>query len=835
MLIMLADLRFAFRTLGRTPIVTLVAVLSLALGIGANTAIFSLMDQILLRGLPVPRAIELVNVTANGPRAGRNSNNNAGNQESIFSYPMFRDLEAKQTVFTALAAHRAAGANIAYQQQTFNGEITEVSGGYFPALAIQAHRGRLLGPQDDVARNGHPVAVLGYDAWQQHFQGAESILNQTVLINGSALTVVGIAPAGFTGTTLGNNPAFYTPLSMHETVVPFWKWQDDRRAYWIYSFARLRPGVTRERAEAAMNVLYRGIINEVDAPLQKGASDNYMKRFREQQMKLVPGASGQSQIHRNASTPLFLLLGITGFVLLIACANIANLLLARAAARQREMSIRLTVGASRFQLIRQLLIEALVIALAGGLAGLAFAYATGRILLGFLPGNRNIALTPDLDPRSTLFALAISMLTGLLFGLFPALHSTKQDLVTALKDQAGSVSASGAAGRFRQVLAVSQIALSLLLLISAGLFIKSLISVSRIDLGIRTDHIVSFGLSPELNKYTGERSRALFTKLEENLGALPGVASVATAQVPLLAGNNWGSSVSVDGFEKGPDTDDNARYNSIGAGYFKTFGVKLTSGRAFTESDGLNAPKVAIVNEAFVRKFSPNSAILGKRMSNTGAKKNDIEIVGVARDTKYSEVKDAPPPLFFLPYRQQVDIGGNYFYVATALPPERIIPSLRRAVTELDPNLPMEDLTTLTQQVRENLFMDRMISSFASAFAGLATILAAIGLYGVLAFNVARRTREIGIRLAIGAETSTVRNMVMREVGLMIAIGVAIAIPAALALGKYTESLLYEMKGNDPVVLVGATVAVAVVSLLAGYLPARRAMRIDPMVALRYE
>lgn len=831
---MLQDLRFAFRTLGRTPVVTLVAILSLALGIGANTAIFSLMDQILLRGLPVPNATELVNVTANGPRAGRDSNNTAGSQESIFSYPMFRDLEAKQTVFTSLAAHRGVGANIAYRQQTFNAQIMEVSGGYFPALAIQAQRGRLLGPQDDRTRNGHPVAVLSHDAWQQYFQGADSVLNQTVLVNGSALTIVGIAPRGFTGTTLGNNPALYTPLAMHETVVPFMKWQDDRRGYWIYLFGRLKPGVTRERAQAAMNVLYRGIINEVDAPLQKGASDNYMKRFREQQMTLVPGASGQSQIHRNATTPLFLLLGITGFVLLIACANIANLLLARAAARQREMSIRLTVGASRLQLIRQLLIEALVISLAGGIAGLAFAYATGRILLGFLPGNNNIALTPDLDPRSLLFALAVALVTGLLFGLFPALHSSKHDLVTALKDQAGSVSGSGSAGRFRQLLAISQIALSLLLLISAGLFIKSLISVSRIDLGIRTENIVSFGLSPELNKYTSERSRALFTKLEENLATLPGVTHVATAMVPLLAGNNWGNDVSVDGFEKGPDTDSNSRFNAVSADYFKTFGINLIAGRAFTNADAFNAPKVAIVNEAFVRKFSPNSPIVGKRMNNTGAKKNDIEIVGVARDTKYSEVKDAVPPLFFLPYRQD-DTGSNYFYIATALPPEQIVPSLRRAVAELDPNLPMEDLTTLNQQVRENLFMDRMISSFASSFAALATLLAAIGLYGVLAFNVARRTREIGIRLAIGAEASTVRNMVLREVAILLVIGIAIAIPAALTLGRYTESLLYEMKGNDPVVLIAATAAVALVSLLAGYLPARRAMQIDPMVALRYE
>ena len=834
---MLTDLRFAFRTLSRTPIVTLVAILSLALGIGANTAIFSIMDQILLRGLPVPAPTALVNLTANGQRSGSNSTNNSGDGVSIFSYPMFRDLEQKQTVLSALAAHRNISANFAYRQQTFSGSVTEVSGGYFPALQLQASRGRLIGPQDDRNRNGHPVAVLSHGAWIRRFNSDPGLLGQAVLINGATLTIIGIAPEGFSGTTLGQNPDFFVPISMHETMVPGNRSLDQRRSYWVYLFGRLKPGVSFAQAQTALNSLYRGIINEVDAPLQKGASENFMKRFRDQQMTLQPGYLGQSSMQHNASTPLFFLLGITGFVLLIACANIANLLLARAAHRRREMSVRLSVGASRLQLIRQLLIESLVLALAGGVASLAVASLTASLLLSYVPGTGDLVLSPDLDPRSLLFTLAISLSTGLLFGLFPALHSTKQDLVSALKDQGGAVSSAGGATRFRQALVVAQIALSLLLLISAGLFLKSLITVSRVELGIRTDNIIGFGLSPELSKYKTDQTRALFEKLEERLAALPGATSATVSRVPLIAGNNWGNDVTVDGFERGPDTDANARFNVVGPSYFQTFAVRMVGGRTFTAADSLTAPKVAIVNEAFARKFSPKSNIIGKRMSNRGGRdvKNDIEIIGVAVDTKYSQVKEPAPPLFFLPYRQDQEIGQGWVYVATRLPAEQLVAAVRRTVAELDPNLPIENLITMQQQVRENLFLERMISTFAASFAALATILAAIGLYGVLAFNVARRTREIGIRMAIGAQANQVRNLVLREVAFLIAVGVVLAIPAALALARYTESLLFEMKGNDPFVIVSATLLVAAVSLLAGYLPARRAMKIDPLVALRYE
>ena len=829
------DIQFAFRVLRRTPIVTAVAILSLALGIGANTAMFSILDQVLLRGLPVPRPQTLVNLSANGPKSGSNSNNSTGTSESTFSYPMFRDLEAKQQVFTGLAAHRTISANIAYQNQTFHAEITEVSGQYFPVLEIQPLRGRLVGPADDEGRGQHPIAVLSHQAWLNRFGGDERILNQTLNVNGVLLTVVGIAPEGFRGTTLGQLPELFVPISMHNSLLPSWKSVDERRAYWVYLFARLKPGTDLPNAQSSINVLFNGIINAVDAPLQKGVSENYMKRFRSQQMTLSPGDQGQSQMLKEAATPLYMLLAITGFVLLIACANIANLLLARAADRAREISIRLTVGASRGQLIRQLLSEAMLIALAGGAAGMLVAVATSRVILALLPAQTHLPLTASLDLRTLAFGLTIAVATGLLFGLFPALHSTKADLVGSLKDQAGSVSSSKSAVRFRKTLVIAQIGLSLVLLISAGLFLKSLVNISRVELGLRTENVIGFGLSPDLSQYTPARTLALYEQLEDRLAAVPGVTSVGASTVPLLANSNWGRNVAVDGFDATPDTDTNSDFNEIGVDYFQTLSIPILDGRAFTRADTLKTSKVAIVNEAFVKKFSPTARIVGKRMQQGAGGRNDIEIVGVVKNTKYSRVKQEPPPLFFLPYRQDKDVPGSFFYVATAVPAEQVIPAVRDTVSSLDPNLPIEQLNTMTIQVRDNVFVDRMISILATAFAGLATLLAAVGLYGVLAFSVTRRTREIGIRLAIGAETGAVRDLVLREVAVMIAVGAAFAIPAAFGLGRFAESLLFGLKGDDVPVYAAATLVLILVSLAAGYFPARHAMRIDPISALRHE
>jgi predicted permease len=829
------NFRLAFRALLQSPIVSAVAILSLAFGIGANTAIFALFEQILLRNLPVANPTELVNITANGPRSGSNSTNNAGGNDSIFSYPMFRDLEKVQTVFTGIAAHRIFGANLAYRGNTSSAEGSFVSGSYFPVLGLQPALGRLLTPADDESPGAHRLVVLSHAYWTERFNQNPQLLNEALLVNGVPMTIIGVAPRDFRSATLGSSPSIFVPLSMREALTPGWKGLTDRRNYWIYLFGRLKPGVSIEQAQATINGSFRAIIKDVDLPLQKGASDRYRERFLSQTMNLEPGAQGQSNMMQEARTPLILLLTITGFVLLIACANIANLLLARSANRAKEFAIRLSLGASRSQVIAQLMAEALLLAVLAGVAALFVAYGTSQFILSVMPPDASTVLISPLRPTIIAFTFGVSLVAGFLFGLFPAIHSTRPDLASAMKDQGGSVSASRSATRFRSALVTAQIALSLLLLFSSGLFLKSLVQIMRVDLGLKTANIVTFGLSPELNQYTPARSRALFERIEEAVAALPGITAVTTSTVPLLAGNNWGSNVSIDGFEAGPDTDTHAMFSRIGSGFFRSFGIGLAAGREFAPTDSMDAPKVAIVNEAFVRKFSPSSSALGKRMQMGAGGKNDIEIVGIVKDAKYSQVKDATPPLFYLPYRQDPGIGATTFYVKTTLPTEQTVPALRQAIAALDSNLPIEQLKTLEAQVNENIVLDRLVSTLAAAFAALATVLAAVGLYGVLAFTVARRTREIGIRLAIGASTSAIRNMVLREVGVMVAVGVAVGLPAAWLLGRYAETLLYEIKSGDPAVLAGAILLVALVSFGSGYLPARRAMSTDPMQALRYE
>jgi predicted permease len=829
-------LRHALRTLWKAPSVTITATLSLALGIGATAAIYSLFDQLLLRALPVKDPGRLVNLVAPGPKLGSTSCNQAGDCESVFSYPMFRDLEREQSVFTGIAAHRLFGANLAYHGQTLIGDGVLVSGNYFAVLGMQPALGRLLGPGDDQTIGQSPVVVLSHAYWRQRFNENPAVLNDTLIVNGHALTIVGVAPAGFDGTTLAAKPQVFVPITMEGLMLPgAFEAFGNRRNYWAYLFARLKPGTSAAQAQAALRGPYQNIINDVEAPLLTGVSEQTMTRFRARQILVEEGARGQSSVHREARAPLILLLCVATLVLLIACANVANLLLARSAARTGEIAVRLSIGASRMQLVRQLLTEALMLAVMGGVLGLLAARLTLDGIEALLPVEVASSLHFVVDLRVMEFAAALTIATALVFGLFPALHSTQPDILGALKGQAGQHSGLRTASRFRNSLATVQIALSMALLVAAGLFTKSLYNVSRVDLGLEIDNVATFGIAPAQNGYKPAESRVLFERVEDELSSVPGVTSVSAGLVPLLAGDNWGDRVAVQGFEAGPDTDVGSNYNAIGPGYFRTLGVALLSGREFTRADALGAPRVAIVNEEFAKKFNLGRNAVGKRMRVGAGNELNIEIVGLVPNVKYSNVKQVVPPVYYLPYRQNEGLGALTFYVRTSLDPAQLVGTIPPMIGRMDRNLPVGNLRTLPQQIRENLFQDRLMSILSASFAGLATLLAAIGLYGVLAYTVAQRTREFGIRMALGAEARRVCFMILRQLGWMTLIGGICGLAAAIALGRLSQSMLFEIRGYDPVVLLIAAVLLTLVAVGAGSIPAYRASKVDPMRALRYE
>jgi predicted permease len=828
------NLKLAFRTLFRTPFVTVVAILSLALGIGANAAIYSLFDEMLLQPLPVVHPDRLVNFKGPGPQNGQNSCNSAGDCDEVFSYPMFRDLERANSSFSGIAGHFLFGLNVSMPGQTaINGRGLFVSGSYFTVLGVRAALGRLLTPNDDQTVGGNYVAVLSYPYWESQLGSDPSVVGKQITVNGHPMTILGVAPRGFYGSTLGERPYVFVPMSMRGVINKGWTGFENRQSYWVYLFGRLKPGETLDRASASINTIYGHLINDVEVPLQKGVSEKNLAQFKAKKLVLSDGRKGQSSLIKSSRTPLVMLLFITGFVLLIACANIANLLLARAANRTMEMAVRLSLGASRRQLITQLLTESVLLAMLGGIASVFVAHWTLTGITMLLPAQAVRDMDFRLSVPAIWFTAAVSIGTGLLFGIVPALQSTRPDLVTELRNNSGKLAGGRGAARFRAGLVTAQIALSMALLISAGLFIESLRNISRVDLGIDIENVATFAISPARSAYDSTRMVALYARVEEELAALPGVRGVTAAAVPLLANSNWGQGVTVEGFPKDPDTDVGSRFNAVGPNYFHVLGVPLVAGRDFTLSDNDGGMKVAIVNESFAKKFKLGTNAVGKHMS-VGNDSLNITIIGLSKNSKYSEVKGEVPPVFVQPYRQ-VSTGQLYFYVRSILPPDQALRAIPQIMKKLDPNLPVEQLKTLPQQVRDNVAIDRMISVLSASFAVLATLLAAVGLYGVLAYSVAQRTREIGVRMALGASSASVRTMVLRQVGRMTVVGGLIGIGAAVALGRGAQSLLYELKGWDPFVIGLSTVLLTMVALGAGLIPALRASRVDPMQALRYE
>jgi len=827
----MARIRYALRSLAKAPLLSLVVVLSLGLGIGANTAIFSLLHQVVLSSLPIERPEELAVITAPGEfKGGRSSTNNAGGMDYIFSYPMFRELEKQQQGVSGLAGFRGLGANLAFRSQTVSGTILVVSGGYFPLLGVKPLLGRTITPDDDRAGGGNPVAVLGFGYWRDKLGAETGVLNQPIRINGQVFTIAGVAPKGFNGTTFGDDPDAYVPICFKPFLTPNWdgtkRWDD----YWVYLLTRLKPGATREQAAAALNGPYSGLVEQQAKTVHWRPET--IRRFRESRLTLHDGRQGNSSVRASTRTPVLILMTATALVLLIAMANAANLLLARSAQRRREMAVRAAMGAGRGELMSQFLTEALLLAAAGGVAGIVLGAVTLKVLIYQLSGDSpSYSFTSQLEWPVLLFALGLSVATGFLFGLYPSWEASRVSFGSTLKDESGQSSATRGSARIRKVLVCAQVMVAAVLLIPTGLFLKSLVNLLHVDLGIRTENVVGFSISPALNGYKPEQGRALFERVETELAAIPGVRGVAASMVPLIAGNNWGNDVKIEGASASVNNNSNSMYNEIGPGYFGKLGIPLIAGREFTEADNLAGPQVAIVNQQFVKRFLEGRNPIGVRF---GAGTPDIEIVGVVKDSHYSEVKQNPPKVYYTPWRQDKEINSLAYYVRSALPVDQTIPQIRRVLASIDHDLPAENLRTLDDQIKRNIQSDRLVMQLAAAFAILATVLAMLGLYGVMAHSVTRRTREIGIRMALGAGPGRIRWMVMRELSWILGLGLVAGIPAALALSKLTESQLYGVKSYDIVVVAMAALALTATAIAAGYLPARRASRVNPLEALRY-
>lgn len=826
------DLRYAFRRMRRSPVFSIVAIASLAIGIGANTVVFSLFNEVLLRPLSVPDPSALVNLSVPGPHYGSVSCNQAGSCDSVLSYPMFRDLERQQTVLTGLAGYWLFGANLAYDGQTLSGRGAMVSSSYFSVLQLAPTLGRLIGPDDDRAPDGAAVVVLSYAYWVDRFGAAPDVVGKTMAVNGHSMTIVGVGPRNFSGTTVGAPAQVFAPITMRSRLEPGFNDFNVRQSYWVYAFGRLKPGVSIEQARAALDGQHHAILTSVELPLMTKASDDDRVQFLARKLLVDPGAEGQSILHRLAKPIVTMLFVVTGIVLVIACANLANLLLARSAARATELAVRASIGASRRRLVGQLLVEACALSLLGAAAGLILGeWLLAAVRQALAPvGIPNLDV--HLDWRVLAFSMGVALLTGVIFGVFPALHSTRVNLASALKHQAAQSSGARSAARFRAAMILAQMTLSTILLVSAGLFARSLANVSRIDIGIKVDHLVTFTIWPRLNGYTFASSRDLFQRVEERLAVTPGVERASASNIAIVAGNNRGGDVRVETPSHPEGVTQHSAYAAVGPGFFETVGIPLVAGRGFTAADRVGAPNVVVVNEAFAKQAGLGPEIVGKRICNCDGPL-DAEIVGLVRDAKYSGIKDTVPAVYYTPYRQSGSLATATFYVRTPLDPASFLKTIPAVMATLDPNLPIEDLRTMEDQVRVNELGDRALVTLSLSFALIATLLAAIGLYGVLAYSVAQRTRELGLRIALGAAPGQVRRLVLRSVVWLTSIGGLLGAGAAFALGRTIESLLYEMKSRDPWVFVSAVAVLVCVALLAGFVPAWRASRIAPMAALK--
>ena len=830
---LLQEIRLGLRQMRKAPVFTVVAVLTLALGIGANTAVFTLLDQALLRSLPVSHPEQLVRLHSTG-RAPGHYNTYGGDDNDYFSYPMYRDLRSMNTVFQDVIANDQQNVAISWNNKPDMAGCELVSGNYFEGLGIRPALGRLIVPSDE-ALNANLVVVLSFNYWKAHFASDPTVVNQTLLVNAQPFTIIGVAPAGFHSIVAGSAEDLFVPLTVKAIITPRWQDLEDRRSQWITLAARLKPGVGRQQAEASLAPLWHSLRAEEFKTFEH--KDRWQKQFLDDsRLQVVEGARGFSPLRDQVSVPLMVLMGMVGLLVLMACVNVSSLLLVRAAGRAREISVRYAMGAGRWQIVRQLLIEGILLGLLGGGLGVALAPVVSRVLrdrLLYSGDDSPFTYVPDL--RVLLFAFGLALVVSLAFSLAPALHFLNHDLVGSLKQQ--TLTTSSTRLRFRRITVGAQIGLSLLLLIGAGLFVRTLHNLQSVDLGFTPDHLFGFSVNPRLAGYQPDQVNALNKHILESLSALPGVRNVAASDDPDLYGSDVNGGIRILGYNAREDEDTRAEQPWVTPQYFTTMRVPLLAGRVFTDDDTVGKENVAIVNASFAQHyFGTPQAALG-RVLNLGSvsEPQNTPIVGVVGDTKHHGVRDPVKRTVYRALFQSTKPNFTTFVLRTYQPPSAAESSVRTAMQQLDSKLALGKVRTMDELIADNLSSERIIALLAMSFGVLAVLLAAIGLYGVLAYSTAQRTREIGIRMAVGAQRSSVVRLVLSDVLWLTGISVALTVPLSLFIANMLRSQLFGVSPFDPLSLLGGTLLIALVALLSAALPAKRAASIEPMKALRTE
>ena len=823
---MLHDIKYAFRMLLRNPGFGAVVVLTLALGIGANAAIFSITDKVLLQSLPVQGPDQLVVLSAYDPKEGPD-------YDSSFSYPMYQDLRDRNDVFSGVVTRSGAQMNVSYGDQTerVRGEL--VSGNFFDVLGVRPWAGRLFTQDDDRTPGAHPVVVLSYNFWERRFAKNPNIIGQTILVNEHSMTVLGVTPPSFYGVELADSPDVRVPIMMTPVVNPQPATRlTSRRHQWLSIVARLKPGVSMAQGQASLEVLYRQL-RELDVQaFPPSVSTAAREQYLSFKLGLLPGNQGLHALQQEMKTSLLLLLGATSAVLLILCANLANLMMARATVRAPETGVRLALGAGRLRLLRQWLTEGLVLSLIGGAVGIVIALWSKAALMAFIPQDFRANLNVS-NWRLYGFILGVSVVMGLAFSLAPAIQVARQSFGSGLRLESRSFTSAGRLLSFRSALILVQVALSLPLLVTAALMLRTLQNLRSVDTGFGKENVLFASVNPSLNGYSPERTMSFYDELLVRTRALPGVNSASLASDTPISGGWDQLGLVIEGYTPRQGEQTSSDVTLVSNDYFKVLGIPLLNGRDFNDQDALGSPKVVILNEKMARHFFGTIDVIGKRIGLE--KVPDMTVVGVVKDAQYIDLRRSVRRHFYMPVKQQERLDNLALHIKTSGGTDGVAESLRTELKKLDPHLPLYNVKSLGTEIDQSLVQERLVTWLSSAFGVLATLLTALGLYGVLTFSVARRTREIGIRVALGAQRRDVFRLVIIRGLVLVGIGVLVGLGVSFAFGKLISSLLFGVQPMNRMTLATASLGLIAVAFLACYLPARNATKVDPLVALRYE